>query len=86
VRASEPSWIEFKKSLIWQDMVESMQEELRLLQIDMEDRTATLDDLRFTQGKIFVIRHFLAFPDTAIITIGMEKEDAERQAKQTKEE
>ena len=68
-------WTEFKSSHVWRDTVASIEEEIRLLHIDLEDPKATLDEVRFIQGKLFAMRHFLQLPENALIMADIELQE-----------
>jgi hypothetical protein len=76
MRAKEVHWIEFKSSLVWADLKESMEEEIKLLQIDLESPEYNLDQIRYIQGKLCAMRYFLQFPDNAMIALRFEEAGA----------
>jgi hypothetical protein len=81
MRATEVAWLEFRSSLVWQDMRESIEQELAILIVELEDETASLDRLRWIQGKLIAMRHFLELPNLAIEAFEMD-----RSTNKTKEE
>ena len=88
MKATEVQWIEFKSSFIWQDMKESIEEEIRLLHFDLEDPNCKLgmDELRFIQGKVHAMNHFLRLPDVALEQIQLDQEEQEWEENNRKKE
>lgn len=77
MKATLIQWMEFKSGFVWSDMRESVEAELRLLQIELENAD-TLDKVKHIQGKIIAMRHFLDLPDVAIEALqdkSVEQED-----------
>jgi len=79
MKATLVQWLEFKSSFIWDDMSSDLKAELESLQVELEDDTNSLDKMRWLQGRIVAIRHFLDLPDFVI-------RDLEEQVQKTKEE
>ena len=79
MRATIAQWLEFRSSYIWADMQDDLKAELQSLQVELEDETQTLDRLRWLQGRVTAIRHFLDLPDFVIRDLDSAKTKQEEQ-------